>query len=218
MCFLLSLVLKDFRVLSRCPGRGRSMELLKQTALVVYQRSLSVVSLKVLCFTLNLPSLLKTFFFSPLQCRISVCPMAHPWTLLAQPPPHLSSTDCSWMMTWMWKLETSLLPLMIPKNMCAQWRHILHTGLQQRYKAIFSFLVLPSLWNNFRACSGYSHLALCFPILRTRAQYLLIPCECVEDETSLSRTVTSLSEIVEKAFNMSAQIFFLSLIPKQNCL
>lgn len=63
MCFLLSLVLKDFRVLSRCPGRGRSMELLKQTALVVYQRSLPVVSLKVLCFTLNLPSLLKTFFF-----------------------------------------------------------------------------------------------------------------------------------------------------------
>lgn len=68
MCFLLSLVFKDFRVLPRCPGTGRSMELLKQTALVVYQRSLSVVSLKVLCFTLSLPSLLKTFFFpSPMQ-------------------------------------------------------------------------------------------------------------------------------------------------------
>lgn len=64
--------------------------------------------------------LIKNFFFSPLQCRISVCPMAHPWTLLAQPPPHPSSTDCSWMMTWMWKLETSLLLLMIPKNTCAQ--------------------------------------------------------------------------------------------------
>lgn len=133
--------------------------------------------------------------------------MAHPWTLLALPPPHLFSTDCSWMMTWMQKLETSLLLLMIPKNMCAQWRRISHTGLLQRYKAIFSFLVLPSLWNNFRACSGYSHLALCFLVLRARIQCLLVPCECVE-VTSLSRTVTSVSEIVEKSFNMLTQIYF----------
>lgn len=155
MCFLLSLMLQHFRVLPRCPGKGWSLELLKQTTLVIDQRSFSVVSLKVLCFTLNL----LTSFFFPLQYRISVYPMAHLWTLLAQPPPHLFSTGCSWMMTWMWKLETSLLLLMIPKNTCAQWRHISHTGLQQRYKAIFSFLVLLSLWNNFRACSGYSHLA-----------------------------------------------------------
>lgn len=149
MCFLLSLMLKDFRVLPRCPGKGWSLELLKETTLIIYQRSLSVVSLNLL-----------TSFFFPLQYRISVYPMAHLWTLLAQPPPHLFSTGCSWMMTWMWKLETSLLLLMIPKNTCAQWRLISHTGSQQRYKAIFSFLVLPSLWNNCRACSGYSHLAL----------------------------------------------------------
>lgn len=113
--------------------------------------------------------LLKTCCFSPLQYRISVYPMAHLWTLLAQPPPHLSSTDCSWMMTWMEKLETSLLLLMIPKNTCAQWRHISHTGLQQRYKAMFSF---PSTFFFgelfFRACSGHPCLALYFLILRTR--------------------------------------------------
>lgn len=67
-CFLLSLMLKDFRVLPRCPGKGWSLELLKQTTLVIYQRSLSVVSLKILCFTLSLLSLLKTsFFLSPIQ-------------------------------------------------------------------------------------------------------------------------------------------------------